>query len=232
MLIAAGPGVGKSLFMLVLALMSRVPTYYFSADSGPEIQLERAISILTGWHIEETREKIEGKTVGEANDQLAGIPIRFDTSASPDPDLLENELKAYFEVYGDFPELIIVDNITNVTGLADNADDPFSGLESLMDYLSELARDTEACVVGLHHVNGAYNDGNTPIPLSGIKGQIGRVPAMVLTLHKETLSDDVLMNVSTVKNRSGNVDSTGLSSVPLRFVGERMQITDWDEGND
>lgn len=228
-LVAAGPGTGKSAFTLTLALKSRRPTVYFSADSDPFVQLSRAISVSTGWSIEKSSNAVRDDNIDEdAIRELRNAPIRFDYKANPSPDSIELTLKAYDEVYGDFPELVIVDNVTNVVGLSMYDDDPFAGLEGLMDYLADMARKTQACVVGLHHVTGAYNNGDIPIPLSGIKGQIARVPGMVLTAYKESDHPDlgVRLMVAGVKNRNGFADSTGTSGVPLAFDGERMQITD------
>jgi RecA-family ATPase len=136
-------------------------------------------------------------------------------------------MRSYEEVYGDFPALVVIDNVTNVRTGGDNDDDPFSGLEALMDYLHDMARSTGACVVGLHHVTGGYNDADRPIPLSGVKGQIARVPEMVLTLHKQTdeFGPDLLC-VSTVKNRGGKADPSGSEYVSLTFNGDTMQIKD------
>lgn len=96
-----------------------------------------------------------------------------------------------------------------------------------MDYLHTMARNTGACVVGLHHVTGSYNDADKPIPLSGVKGQITRVPELVLTLHRvsEEFGPEAL-RVSTVKNRAGRMDPSGLDFVELEFIGDTMQIRD------
>jgi len=165
--------------------------------------------------------------LGESAREFDDIPIRFNYSASPTLDQIETSMRSYEEVYGDFPALVVIDNVTNVRTGGDNDEDPFSGLESLMDYLHDMARSTAACVVGLHHVTGPFNDADKPIPLSGVKGQIARVPEMVLTLHKE--SDDfgpTLLNISTVKNRGGKADPSGNDFVCLEFSGDTMQIKD------
>lgn len=223
---AAGPGTGKSALILTLALQSNRPTMYFSADSDPFVQLSRAISVQTGWTLTESSNAVRDDGIEAVQEKLSGIPIRFDYKANPTPESIELSLKAYEEVYGDFPEIVVIDNVTNVVGLSVYDDDPFAGLEGLMDYLSDMARGTQACVIGLHHVTGMYNDGAIPIPLSGIKGQIARVPGMVLTLHKETSTETAYLNVSVVKNRNGFADTTGQNYIPLEFKGERMQITD------
>lgn len=202
---------------------------YFSADSDPFVQLSRAVAITEKCALDKAASMVRKGELGEGlRAALTQTPIRFSYEASPTVDEIEDELAAYEEVYGDFPALIVVDNITNVVGkTATGDDDPFSGLESLMDYLSKMARDTEACVIGLHHVTGEYNDANKPIPLSGVKGQITRVPGVVLTLHRRASEFGVdLIGVSTVKNRGGKADPSGDQFVPLEFDGDMMQIRD------
>lgn len=232
-LCSAGPGTGKSAFVLTWALRAKVPTMYFSADSDAFTQLTRSLSVLREWTLEESAEAVLGKSLDLLHsDDLTELPMRFNYSASPTVDDIESSMHAYEEVYGDYPALVVVDNVTNVSGGAGTDDDPFSGLESLMDYLATMARDTEACVVGLHHVTGPYNNGDKPIPLAGIKGQISRVPSLILTLHKgmEDVYGVKELRVSTVKNRGGKADPSGEEFVGLKFDGDRMQITDFGEG--
>lgn len=228
-LICAGPGTGKSAFVLSYALKAKVPTLYFSADSDAFTQLSRAVSILSGWPLEKSTRSVRGADIdAEVAEELDELPIRFNYRASPSLDVIEGSLEAYYALYEEYPALIVVDNITNVRTDSGEADDPFSGLEALMDYLHEMARETGSCVVGLHHVTGPHNDGDKPIPLSGIKGQIGRVPEMILTLHR-TVNDygPDHLNVSTVKNRGGRADPSGQSFASLLFAGETMRIADF-----
>jgi len=228
-LVCAAPGIGKSAFILTYALRAQVPTLYFSADSDPFTQLSRMASILTGWSIEKSSIAVRDSDLGDAEMELEGLPIRFNYNASPSLDQLESAMMSYEEVYGDYPSMVVIDNITNVRGIGGDEDDPFSGLESMMDYLHDMARQTSAFVVGLHHVQGKYNDGNIPIPLGGVKGQITRVPEQVLTLHRiqsEFGSDK--LNVSTVKNRGGKSDPSGLSFAELEFIGDSMTIRDFN----
>lgn len=227
-LVCAGPGTGKSAFVLAYALKSKVPTLYFSADSDAFTQLSRSVSILSGWSLERSTRAVRSEDIGQVADDLDSLPIRFNYKASPSLDVIEESLAAYDALYEDFPALIVIDNITNVRTDAGDGDDPFSGLEALMDYLHEMARETGSCVIGLHHVTGPYNDGDKPIPLSGIKGQIGRVPELILTLHR--VSDGFgpdLLNVSTVKNRGGKSDPSGNDFASLEFVGDTMKICDF-----
>lgn len=223
---------GKSAFILSYALKARVPTLYFSADSDAFTQLTRTLSILTGWTTEKSARTVREGALDRDDavvldpDNPDGIPIRFVYHASPSVDQIETAIEAYDALYEDYPALMIVDNITNVrTDSEDN--DPFAGLESLMDYLHDVARKTGAHVAGLHHVQGEYNNADRPIPLGGVKGQITRVPELVLTMFRSAsaFGPDSL-NVSTVKNRSGRMDASGKDYVSLDFTGETMQIGD------
>lgn len=227
-LVVAGPGVGKSIFALTTALKSGVPTLYFSADSDAATQLIRSICVLYGVSVQQATAVVLGESMGEYEEKLANIPIRFSYDASPTLDDVERSVQAYEEVYGEYPQLVIVDNITNLrTESAAGEDDPFGGLEALLDYLHTMARSTGSCVMGLHHVTGRYNDSDTPVALSGIKGQVGRVPELILTLHRrrqEGYQD--LLCVSTVKQRGGQADPSGRTYVELAFHGERMAIED------
>ncbi len=216
--------------MLTYALKAQVPTLYFSADSDPFTQVSRSLSNVTGWPMEKSAEVVISGDLGDAAEAFRDIPIRFNYNASPTIDQIEATMLAYDEVYGDFPSLVVIDNVTNVRVGGDNDDDPFSGLEGFMDYLHGMARETGACVIGLHHVTGAYNDADKPIPLSGVKGQITRVPELVLTLHRKTSDLDFgvgTLYVSTVKNRGGKSDPSGVDAAELEFIGETMQIRDF-----
>lgn len=227
-------GVGKSSLILTQALRPQLPVLYFSADSDAAIQTSRSMSILTGADLAQSREWARtGSWPQEVTERLSNPFFRWNFSASPSLDSLEFAVECYDEIYGEYPHLIIVDNITNVRGTGEgNADDPFSGLESLMDYLNTMARATGAHVAGLHHTTASYNSADTPIPMSGVKGQISRVPAMIVTLHRR---DDGLggteICVSTVKNRDGKSDPSGLDFVPLDFNATSMSITDKKGGD-
>lgn len=226
-LVCAGPGTGKSAFVLAYALKAKVPTLYFSADSDAFVQLTRSISILSGWSMGKATAAVREGNLGEVSRQLDELPIRFNYKASPNLDQIEESLLAYDALYEDYPHLIVVDNITNVrTDSGD--DDPFSGREALLDYLHDMSRQTGACVIGLHHVTGGYNDADKAIPLSGVKGQISRVPELILTLHRisDGFGSDSL-RVSTVKNRGGKADPSGQDYAELEFIGDTMTIRDF-----
>ena len=216
-----------------MAIKTGIPCLYFSADSDAFTQLSRMISILTGTPMERSLEMVREGDISGVADKL-DLPIRFNFTASPEIDDVELEMAAYAEVYEAYPALVIVDNITNLrTGGDQNNENPFDGLESLLEFLHDMARSSGAHVCGLHHVVGPFNDSAYPIPLSGVKGQIGRVPEVILTMHRDprpgTISD--LLNVSTVKNRAGRADPSGYGFAELNFNANIMDISDNKRGS-
>jgi replicative DNA helicase len=225
-LISAAPGVGKSALSMALALHARVPTFYFSADTDPQTMFIRCAANVSGWSTSDIEHAMENGKTSAIEAQLDGFDhLRWDFTASVSIDDLEAELKAFAITYGAWPELIVVDNISNVVPEAGEGASSYQALETVTEYLHELARETGACVVGLHHVKGESNDGNQPVPLSQIKGQIGRVPEMILTLHRIGEDGSRQMGVSVVKNRTGRADASGQMILYLDADMSRMRLT-------
>lgn len=221
-LVAAGPGTGKSAFVLSYVLQSGVSAMYFSADSDAYIQLSRSLAILGDMNMGDAKDLALSDDHDTITRIAGDVPIRFSYNPSPTLDHIESSILAYEELYGDFPELIVVDNALDVVL---DSDEEGTALDDLMAWLHDLARTTGSCVIVLHHVTGPFNDADKPIPLSGVKGQIGRVPELILTLHKHTneFGPDELC-VSTVKNRGQKADPSGETFVSLDFDGDTMRI--------
>lgn len=229
-LVAAGPGTGKSLWALNLALYGSLPAMYWSADSNAATQLSRATSILTGDNVKDVKKSLLEDRFGEYERVLGDKWwIRFSYEAMPTPQDMEADLEIYYEVFGCYPHLCAVDNITNVdTGGASDAESFTFGLEGMCEYLNDMARETEAHVQALHHVTGEYSDGLKPIPLSGVKGKIGRVPSLILTIHRDPDEAGMnrVLNASPVKNREGFADASGQTFAKLELDSQTLRLKD------
>ncbi|MFJ9771803.1 hypothetical protein ACIRVF_11200 [Kitasatospora sp. NPDC101157] len=228
-LVVAGPGTGKSLLAVNLAMYGNLPCLYFSADSGAATQLSRATAIITGDDVKEIKKKLVDGDFEEYTPVLGKRWwVRFNYEARPTLSDMELDLDCYFEIFGCHPHLIVVDNVTNVdAGAVGDAESFTFSLEGLCEYLSEMARVTRAHVLGLHHVVGEHSDGLKPIPLSGVKGKIGRVPALILTIFKEIDGmDGRVLHISPVKNREGFEDSSGETYSSYDFNRTNMRLTD------
>lgn len=221
-LIAAGPGVGKSALSLTLAIASKVPTLYFSADSDAATQYERTAAMLSGREIHEIAAMVEAGETRYLDSKLAGLrKLRWCFDSSPTLDQIEAHVKAWAYVYGAFPEMIVVDNVGDIS--PDVEERGHIALESVMDFLADMARQTGACVIALHHLTGEYDDGSQPPPLSALKGKISKKPSLVLNLFRP---EEGKLGAVIAKNRHGRPDPAGRYRVVLNSDLARMQITD------
>lgn len=222
-LIAAGPGCGKSAIVQVITQLgdrngNTNPTLYFSADSDANTMYKRAAAIATGWEQDEAERLLTaGDTEGiDSTVAQATKHMRMLYESSPNEDMVLDNVEMFATVNGVYPEVVVMDNLKN---LDSGGDGEFQALEQNCMFLHELARDTNAAVIVLHHVMGDYEDGLRPIPLSGLRGKVSKTPEVVLTMHR--MGDQVL-NVSTVKNRNGRADASGLWFFPISVDLGRM----------
>ena len=225
-LIAAGPGTGKSAVVQYIAQVGDGhgnvdSTLYFSADSDAATMFKRGASIATGWEqVEVERLLADGDYAGvEATVNKATSHMRMRYESNPtDQDVL-NGVRAFAEIYGDFPSVVIMDNLKNLDA---GGDGEFQALEGSCMFLAELAKDTNAAVIALHHVVGDNEDGMRPIPLSGLRGKVSKTPILVATLHR---GGEGVLNMSIVKNRNGMADPSGNTFMPLAVDLGRMAFS-------
>lgn len=236
-MVAAAPNAGKSMFSLVYAIQAQVPTLFFSADTDVTTVMIRAAAHTSG-HSQltvETNLDSNSKYYDKYFDKIGHIQWVFDSSPSLDD--IELEVKAYQELYGLPPELIVIDNLMNVAAETDNE---WAGLRAIMMELHDLARNTESCVLVLHHVSEAteYGDGTMPPARRAIHGKVSQLPSLILTLGYDVLGKQ--LRVAAVKNRFGPNSADGKVNVPLSANYAACQILDvnlsqyvnrqWDQG--
>ncbi len=221
-LIAAAPGVGKSLLAMTLALDCNSPAMYFSADSDAFTMYVRSAAKETGWLTQEVEAQMDtGNTrLIDAKLNSVGHQVRWSFDSAPDFDTIEEELMAYAVTFGCWPSLIVIDNISNVE--TDSGEGQMA-LEAVSEYLHSLGRKTGAAIIGLHHVTGEFDDGTRPVPLSGLRGKVSKVPEVILTLFRNAQNPN-RMGVAVVKNRGGQADPSGSSVVWLECDLSRMRL--------
>lgn len=225
--VAGGPGTGKS--ALVQSLVQRGDdkgnknsVLYFSADSSPWDLYSRAAAIATGRDLHDIEHEIKEQGADRldaiVNDATKHMWLDFQNT--PDDEHIADTLEAYAEIHGAYPEVVVMDNLKDCA--VSDTDDEWKALEDGMMFLKSVAKNTRACVIALHHVGGTYEDGYSQIPLSGLRGKVGKTPAMVLTLHREVNGQRSLLNVSVVKQRSGEADASGRKYYSLLMDMSKM----------
>jgi KaiC/GvpD/RAD55 family RecA-like ATPase len=224
-MVAAAPNAGKSMFALIYAVRAAVPTLFFSADTDTATVMMRAASHLSG-HAQVTVEQNLNKRANHYNKELENIShIQWVFDSNPSLDDIEMEIKAYIELYGIAPELIVVDNLMNVAAESDNE---WAGLRQIMMEFHDMARKTQACVLVLHHVSeqSEYGKADKPSPRRSIHGKVSQLPSLILTLGYSP--QEGVLRVAAVKNRFGPMDSTGEDYASLFVNFGAVQIGDSD----
>jgi len=225
-MVAAAPNAGKSMFALVYAIKAKVPTLFFSADTDTTTVMMRAAAHVSG----HSQVSVEGNLAKDSHyydsrfEKLSHIKWVFDSSPSIDD--LELEIRAYVELYGQAPELIVIDNLMNVTAETDNE---WAGLRAIMMELHDMARKTEACVLVLHHVSeqSEYGSPTNPPHRRAIHGKVSQLPSLILTLGYEP--GQATLKVAAVKNRFGphTADASKYAQLLVNYAA--CQISDEDQ---
>lgn len=225
-MVAAAPNAGKSMFAFIYAIKAQVPTLFFSADTDTATVMMRAGAHTSG-HSQVT---VENNLSNDSHyydkhfGKLSHIKWVFDSSPSLDD--IELEIRAYVELYGIAPELIVIDNLMNVAAETDNE---WAGLRSIMMELHDMARKTEACVLVLHHVSeqSEYGNPTNPPARRSIHGKVSQLPALILTLGYDP--NYATLKVAPVKNRFGPHTADASNYATLYVNYSSCQIADGDQ---
>jgi replicative DNA helicase len=225
-MVAAAPNAGKSMFALIYAIKAKVPTMFFSADTDTTTVMMRVAAHTSG-HSQGTVEANLAADSHYYDHHFGKIDhIKWVFDSSPTIDDLELEIRAYVELYGEAPELIIIDNLMNVAAETDNE---WSGLRAIMMELHDMARKTEACVLVLHHVSeqSEYGSPSRPPARRAIHGKVSQLPALILTLGYDP--GQATLAVAAVKNRFGphTADASDYAQLLVNYAA--CQIGDQDE---
>ena len=224
-MVAAAPNAGKSMFALIYAIRAQVPTLFFSADTDTTTVMMRAAAHISGHSQITVEANLASNThyYDQHFEKFGHIKWVFDSSPSIDD--LELEIRAYVELFGQPPELIVIDNLMNVTAETDNE---WAGLRAIMMELHDMARKTEACVLVLHHVSeqSEYGSPTKPPHRRAIHGKVSQLPALILTLGYDPA--EATLRVAAVKNRFGphTADASDWAALLVNYAA--CQIGDAD----
>lgn len=199
-LLAAAPGVGKTVFATNLSVFTQVPTIYFSADSDEWTVRMRASAILSGVALDTIEQQLNEPAWEAHYTGLLHRADHIDWCFRSDIDVLDfiwPRIDAHAELRGDYPQLIVVDNLGNTVGDSDNE---YAELRQICRDLQVIARGTQAHVLALHHVKGGLEGGTKPIGMGDLLGNIGKIPEVVLGLNR---SGENQVNLTVPKNRGG-----------------------------
>lgn len=224
-LLAAEPNQGKSAVALWLSIhwassQHNLRVLYFSADSDEYTTWRRSTAAVLG----QPQSYVDHLRSHEAGTALASLKgrVAFDFETDPTYQHITEETVAFYELWGQYPDVIVIDNLMDVVG---ENEDEFAALIDHTRAFKRLARGTNSVCLMLHHCNekGGDRQSSHPPARGDITGKVSKKPEAVITLN---IPEPGLMQFAPVKNREGFQDKSGQTSLTLRFDIDRMQISD------
>ena len=226
-LIAGEPGAGKSTIAEDMAVKMGVPGLYFSCDSDPWTMAVRLAAMKSGRLLADEERMLNADDEHALEALNSANHLRWVFDSSPSLEDIGLEVDAYYEVMGEDPKLIVIDNLMDIVN--ETGDAAHQGWQGTIRELKWLARDIGAAVIVLHHTKEDtrpktrdYEPPECP-PRSAVQGLVNQLPAMILTLGNKFPG---IMSVAAVKNRHGKADRSGNTCHWLSFDPARMQLQD------
>ena len=131
---------------------------------------------------------------------------------------MELEVAAYAEMHGEFPRVIVIDNMLNLVG---ESEDEWASHRDHAKVIHKLTRITKAAVIVLAHMGEDKVDPSShPQPRTKLQGKVSHLPKVILSL---AFNGEVL-KVAAVKNRFGPGDASGKTYVELVVDPARNQF--------
>ena len=220
-MIAGQPNSGKSLLALFYAVKSDVPTLYVSADTDAYTTAIRAAAVITGNQVSSVEESFNsGNGYEFYQDELETLKnLQFSFDPSPTLDDIDLSIQAYGEAFGEYPHLIIIDNLMNVAALHDNE---WTGMRDIAKAMHHVARQTDAAVFLLHHTSEGEGRPELPPSRKSIQGKISQLPEMILTVAMD--HDTSEYRIACVKNRFAKNSASGANFTVLYADASRMTL--------
>ena len=150
------------------------------------------------------------------------IPISFVFDSTPTYTDLSDELACYVELYDAWPEVIVIDNLINVSVDHDNE---WSALRMTLIELQAMARMTGALIIVLHHMAEGTQDPTVPAPRRNLHGKVSQIPELILSVAVNPQESSLL--AALVKNRDGPADATGKQYRRLAGDFETTRFSPW-----
>lgn len=213
-------GTQKSGFALWYANQLNLPTIYFSADMSRSTASKRIASTRLGVPGDEVERVLNAG--GPARDEmiadLSKSNIQFSFGAPITWRAIDQHLDAFVELHDAYPKLVVIDNLMDF----ENAESDYGEQMAVMQGLTQMARDTEATVLVLHHATDksmdAKSDPYNPPGRQEVKGGMSEKSELTLGVALDPYS--MQYKIATLKAREGPCDPTGRTFITLQAQPE------------
>lgn len=204
-----------------------LPTLYFSADMSAFTASSRLASKRTGQNTEQVERSMAagGEARQRCLDSLVDSNVTFSFGSPITWRQIDEELKAYVELWDAYPEVIAFDNLMDFEG----AESDYTEQMSVMQGVTELARETGATVMIMHHASDkswdARSDPWSPPSRDQVKGGLSEKPELSISVALDP--NTLQFNVAVIKQRMGPQDPTAKRWRQLRCEPALTRFHRW-----
>lgn len=225
-MLAGGPGGGKSTIAVNLAMAVDAPVLYIAQDSEQSV-ISRMAAIGLGIDVADAADRMQKeRTRLEMGSALAEIrPSLVIATGAHTVELIEERILALTEWLGHAPRMVILDNLIDTLAPGFHYNDP--GFYSyLLPQLKQQAQDLDTCMIVLHHVrrssdSGSIGTGSRPMRMDDLLYAGERETRHVWGVYHR---DKHHMKVQVLKQTDGPADPDGALEVELLWYPEQGQV--------
>jgi len=206
-MIAGAPGSMKTMFVVDMVRRLGVPTLYFSNDSDETTIISRLLANRVQRPTQDVAEEMVQMPAWASSFLRPMANVRWSFNPSPTLEDIQVETEAFAEIYGDYPHLIVVDVLVNVSYYEDT---DHGQIGRILQFLHGLARDSRSAVVVVHHCTEAVSGHPCP-PRSAIMQKRAELPVLIASVAVY----DGTFYFAPLKNRWGPQDPSGKTAVSM-----------------
>lgn len=216
-MVAGISGAGKSTFVQWLLSRMNVSVLYGSADMDPWDSTVNVAAMMTGHDKNVIEKAMQEGHDGFYMETLADSKLRFFYDSTPSLDDVSEELDAHVELWDEWPDVVVVDNLVNVEDSGE-----YAGKMHILSELHSLAHSTGITVFVLHHaLESQQKDVTMPSSKRDIDSKVTHYPELIVTVALDQVSE--MFRAACVKQRGGFADATGKTFVTLAADPARCQ---------
>jgi hypothetical protein len=222
-LVIGPPSAGKSLLVFNMIRRMGVDTLGFLLDTTELTASARFASILTGDPYKLVKSGIidgDGHYRAELAKQLPNVKVTF---RAPTTEHVQQEINAWEQRYGIPPDLAVVDNLGNQSGMYDNE---WSVLKAITLELDDMARSEECAVIACHHTTDL--DPSEPASRDKMLGKVSQFARVILSVGYNDQNGQY--KIAIVKNSEGKTDAKAERPVTLYADPDRMLVSEYPIG--
>ena len=214
-LIVGPPSAGKSLLAMNLLVRMGLPALALLLDIDKTSAVARFGAIVSGDRFADVRASVDSYRP-QLDAECGHIQTAFSATEADD---IRTQMAAYEQRYGQPPDVLLVDNLGNLTSGYENE---WAVLKALTLELDVLAREEQCAVIAAHHTSDLTSC--EPAQRDKILGKISQYPRLILSVGFNPQTTEY--KIAVVKNSSGPSDPGATNPVVLWADPSRMLLTE------